>query len=160
MCRDIPQSVQRMRAVEIARQWIGTPYHHQASAKGIGTDCLGLVRGVWRELYGFEAEVPPAYSRDWAEASGIETMLQAATRHLIAIAPEQLAAGDVVLFRIKPAMVAKHSGLMTSASTMIHAMEGAPVCEVAVTNWWRRRIAAGFQFPEIFPEKSSDVPGV
>jgi NlpC/P60 family putative phage cell wall peptidase len=139
----------RLRVVEIARQWIGTPYHHQASAKGIGTDCLGLVRGVWRELYGFDAEVPPAYSRDWAEASGIETMLAAASRHLIAIEREQLAGGDVVVFRIRPGMVAKHSGLMTSATTMIHAMEGGPVSEVAVTNWWRRRIAAGFQFPEI-----------
>ncbi len=139
----------RLLVVRIARQWIGTPYHHQASAKGIGTDCLGLVRGVWRELYGCEAEVPPAYSRDWAEASGIETMLLAASRHLISIRPEQLAAGDVVVFRIKPQMVAKHLGLMTSAATMIHAMEGVPVSEVAVTSWWRRRIAAGFQFPEI-----------
>ena len=139
----------RVRVVEIARQWIGTPYHHQASVKGIGTDCLGLVRGVWRELYGFEAEVPPAYSRDWAEASGIETMLDAASRHLKRVEASRLAAGDVVVFRIKPGMVAKHAGVMTSNSMMIHAMEGAPVSEVAVTNWWRRRIAAGFKFPEI-----------
>ena len=145
----IGQGATREHAVEIARAWIGTPYHHQASAKGIGTDCLGLVRGVWRELYGFDAEVPPAYSRDWAEASGIETMLQAASRHLIAIEPEQLAAGDVVVFRVKPGMVAKHAGVMTSATTMIHAMEGGPVSEVAVTGWWRRRMAAGFQFPKI-----------
>ena len=37
-------------AVEIARDWIGTRYEHQASLKGEGADCLGLVRGVWREL--------------------------------------------------------------------------------------------------------------
>ena len=55
------------RAVDIARGWIGTPYHHQASLKGVGTDCLGLVRGVYRELNGQEAEAPPAYSRDWGE---------------------------------------------------------------------------------------------
>ena len=29
-------------------RWIGTPYRHQASLKGVGCDCLGLVRGVWR----------------------------------------------------------------------------------------------------------------
>ena len=28
------QGVAREGAVELARQWIGTPYHHQASAKG------------------------------------------------------------------------------------------------------------------------------
>ena len=107
------------------------------------------MRGVWRELYGFEAEVPPAYSRDWAEASGIETMLQAASRHLIAVDPGLIGAGDVVVFRVRRGMVAKHAAIMTSDVTMVHAMEGAPVAEVAVTGWWRRRIAAGFQFPKV-----------
>ena len=34
--------------VAAARSWIGTPYRHQASLKGVGCDCLGLVRGVGR----------------------------------------------------------------------------------------------------------------
>jgi NlpC/P60 family putative phage cell wall peptidase len=45
-----------------ARSWIGTPYHHQAALKGVGCDCLGLVRGVWRAVYGADPEHPPAYS--------------------------------------------------------------------------------------------------
>jgi NlpC/P60 family putative phage cell wall peptidase len=51
-----------------ARRWIGTPYRHQASLHGVGCDCLGLVRGVWRAFYGDEPEVTPAYASDWAEA--------------------------------------------------------------------------------------------
>ena len=43
-----------------ARAWIGTPYEHQASCRGSGTDCLGLLRGLWRELLGAEPETPPA----------------------------------------------------------------------------------------------------
>ena len=31
-----------------ARRWLGTPYLHQASECGVGADCLGLLRGVWR----------------------------------------------------------------------------------------------------------------
>ena len=31
--------------VAAARTWIGTPYEHQASCRGAGTDCLGLLRG-------------------------------------------------------------------------------------------------------------------
>lgn len=50
------------RVVIAARAWIGTPYHHQASLMGVGTDCLGLVRGVWRDIHGRDAEAPPAYS--------------------------------------------------------------------------------------------------
>ncbi|MEE8633091.1 MAG: hypothetical protein V3S93_01305 [Methyloceanibacter sp.] len=49
-----------------ARGWLGTPYHHQASVKGVGCDCLGLVRGLWRELCGPEPEAMPRYTRDWA----------------------------------------------------------------------------------------------
>ena len=53
--------------VALARGWIGTPYHHQAARQRVGTDCLGLIRGLWRELYGAEAESPPAYTPDWGE---------------------------------------------------------------------------------------------
>ena len=133
--------------VSAARGWLGTPYHHQASVRGVGADCLGLVRGVWRELYGCDAEAPPPYSRDWAEACGIETMLAAAARHLQPIAPADARAGDVIIFRLRAGTVAKHAAVLTSETTMIHAMEGAPACEVAVSPWWRRRIAGAFAFP-------------
>lgn len=137
------------RAVAIARAWIGTPYHHQASVKGIGTDCLGLVRGVWRELYGHEAEVPPRYSADWAETGGHEAMIEAASRHLIPIAREQAAAGDVLIFRFKRGRIAKHAAIATGSDAMIHAVEGVAVSEVPISHWWRRHIAAAFRFPEI-----------
>lgn len=139
------------RVVRAARGWIGTPYHHQASVKGVGTDCLGLVRGVWREVIGCEAEMPPAYSRDWAEAGGRETMIAAARRHLVEIDPAVAWPGAVLLFRLRPGMVAKHAGILAAggatAATMIHAMEGRPVAEVPLGLWWRRRIAAAFAFP-------------
>ncbi len=46
-----------------ALSWVGTPYRHQAAQKGVGCDCLGLVRGVWRALYGSELERPGATRR-------------------------------------------------------------------------------------------------
>ena len=58
----------RNRIIAEARGWIGTPYMHQASLKGIGCDCLGLLRGVWRAIHGTEPEPPPAYAPDWAAA--------------------------------------------------------------------------------------------
>ena len=56
------------KIVAQARSWLGTPYHHQARLKGVGCDCLGLLRGLWRALIGPEPESPHAYSPDWAEA--------------------------------------------------------------------------------------------
>jgi NlpC/P60 family putative phage cell wall peptidase len=141
----------RSAIVAEARNWIGTPYHHQASVKGVGCDCLGLVRGVWRALVGPEPEPIPGYSRDWGEVGARETMLAAARRHLIEIDPQEARAGDVLVFRMRTGRVAKHAGILAGrdclAATFVHAQEGGPVCEVGLSPWWRRRIAAAFAFP-------------
>ncbi len=139
----------RSEIVALARSWIGTPYHHQASSKQVGADCLGLVRGVFRELFGHEPEVLPAYSPDWAEARGEETMISGARRHLIETAAEHAAPGDVLIFRYRHGLIAKHAAIMTEPSKMVHAVEGAPVSEVHIVPWWRRRIAGVFVFPGV-----------
>ena len=46
--------------VATARGWLGTPYLHQASCRGAGCDCLGLLRGLWRALAGAEPAARPA----------------------------------------------------------------------------------------------------
>lgn len=89
--------------------------------------------------------------RDWAEAGGRETMLDAAARHLEPTTLANAGPGDVVVFRLRPGVVAKHAAILASASTMVHAMEGAPVCEVSFSTWWRRRVAGVFRFPNISP---------
>ena len=71
----------REMVLRSARSFLGTPYRHQGSRRGVGCDCLGLVRGVWREVYGAEPEAPGAYSPDWAETSVGDPMLDAARRH-------------------------------------------------------------------------------
>jgi NlpC/P60 family putative phage cell wall peptidase len=142
-------SYSRDDIVAEARRWLGTPYHHQASVRGVGTDCLGLVRGVWRTLHGTEAEAVPAYSRDWAEATGSETMLAAARRHLIERDRAAIAPGDVLIFRYRAHAIAKHVGILTAPASMIHAMEARAVTEVPFGQWWRRHLAAAFSFPGI-----------
>lgn len=97
----------------IAGTWIGTPYRHQGSLKGVGCDCLGLVRGIWRELYGAEPETVPAYAPDWAERAGEERLIQAAGRHFPAVASlAESRPGDLVLFRFRPHLAAKHAGIL------------------------------------------------
>ncbi len=140
----------------IARSWIGTPYLHQASLKHVGCDCLGLVRGVWRELYGVEPETPPPYSPDWAEAGGSETLAEAGCRHLINIPCTEFTAGDVLLFRWRPHLPAKHAGIATSKTTMVHAQDGIAVSEVALSDWWKKRLAYVFRFPS---QSSSPLAG-
>jgi len=139
------------RAVAAARRWIGTPYRHQASCRGAGADCLGLVRGVWREVLGREPEAVPAYSFDWSETGTQEVLWQAARRHFRPIRPNEVAAGDLLLFRMRDGAVAKHLGLQAETgpqSSFIHAYSGHAVVESPLSQPWRRRIVARFAFPE------------
>ena len=141
----------RHRSGVAARGWLGTPYRHQASVKGQGADCLGLVRGVWREVVGQEPEAVPPYSPDWAEVGGRETLLEAAERWLVPVPVDAMAVGDVVLFRMSEGCAVKHCAIVSDLSEpeprMIHAYWGRAVVESWMGPWWMRRRVAVFRFP-------------
>lgn len=139
--------MRRSEIVAEARRWIGTPYCHQASCWGAGCDCLGLIRGVWRAFHGTEPEAAPPYSPDWAEATGEETLLGAARRHLREVPAGSAAAGDVLIFRMGMGVPAKHCGVQTGDGTLVHAYWGRSVTETRLTPWWSRRAVAAFAFP-------------
>jgi len=142
---------QRRAALAEARRWLGTPYCHQASVRGAGADCLGLLRGVWRATLGVEPEAPPPYSADWSEASRDERLMAAAMRHLVPVGREAAGAGDVLLFRMRRAAPAKHLGLLVTdelgQGRMIHAYSGHGVTETHLTAAWLNRLVAVFRFP-------------
>lgn len=129
-----------------ALRWVGTPYRHQGSRRAVGCDCLGLVRGVWQAVYGEEAERPGAYTMDWAESGGGEPLLEAARRHCVEVdrAPRR---GDLILFRWRATLPAKHAAIMTSGDSFVHAYEGAAVVVSSLVPQWRRRVAGVFEFP-------------
>lgn len=139
------------RIVSAARGWIGTPYVHQASQKGAGCDCLGLLRGIWREVIGPEPETPPPYTMDWSEPQGQEWLWQAALRHLRPKAVDVSAMGDVLLFRMRSGSVAKHLGIQVRTglnASFVHAYSGHGTVESPFTAPWARRVVARFEFPE------------
>lgn len=147
----VRSTISRAGIVAEARSWIGTPYLHQASLKGAGCDCLGLVRGVWRAIFREEPERPPPYTRDWAEAKGRETLAEAAGRHMIPAALDAIRPGDVVLYAMREGAPAKHCAIVTAPGRMVHSIEAHPVAEVAL---WRpraygRRMRFAFSFPGI-----------
>ncbi len=140
----------RGRALTAARGWLGTPYRHQASLKGEGADCLGLVRGVWRDVVGPEPAVIPGYGPDWAEAGGEEQLWNAARRWLVEIPVERARSGDVLLFRMALGVPAKHCAILSDPSgegRMIHAYWGRAVVESWMGRWWRKRLVAAFTWP-------------
>ena len=139
------------RIVELARGWIGTPYVHQASVRGAGADCLGLVRGVWRSLYGQEPEAVPPYTPDWGEAGGQEILLAGAMRHLLPVShDDEDRPGQVLLFRMREGAIAKHLGILAKVgaeASFIHAYDRHGVIESPFGEPWRNRVIGRFRFP-------------
>ncbi len=135
------------RVIAAARGWIGTPYHDQASVKGAGCDCLGLARGVWREVVGPEPLPVPPYSRDWGEAGPFEVLADGAGRWMLMVPVAEAGPGGLVLFRMRRGAIAKHIGILTSERSFIHAYEVLGVVEEPLTTAWARRIALAFLFP-------------
>jgi NlpC/P60 family putative phage cell wall peptidase len=142
------------RAASLAKEWIGTPYHHQARKKQVGCDCLGLIHGIYDELGCPPIDFAPTYSRSWGEADGKELMLEAAQRYLrvkhLSVrnwgGPEP---GDILLFRMRKGTVAKHAAIAISNLRMIHAFESNVVAEVNFDAFWCKRTVGVFQFPDI-----------
>jgi NlpC/P60 family putative phage cell wall peptidase len=133
--------------IAAARRWLGTPYHDQASVHGIGCDCLGLARGVWRDVCGTEPLPIPPYSRDWGETGPREMLAEAARAVMIEIDPRRRDPGALILFRMRAGAIAKHCGILVSETRFIHAYERRGVIEEPLTPAWSRRIAFAFLYP-------------
>lgn len=131
--------------VACARSWIGTPYKHQASLKGAGTDCLGLVLGVYAEVVGKPTQTPPPYTATWAEDLNSEILADGLRGLLTEIDLNKAQKGDIVLFRWREGLPAKHCAILTAFDHMIHCYSGHAVLETAIPRQWRQQMAYAFQ---------------
>jgi NlpC/P60 family putative phage cell wall peptidase len=136
-------SVEVEAVVGAARAWLGTPYRHRAATLGAGCDCLGLIRGVWRMLYGDEPGPVPNYRADGRDGAGL---LEAAERYLERA--EGIASGRVVLFRLGRHIAPRHCGIMVTPTRFVHAQERLGVVEGNLTEGWRKRVVGVFDFPQ------------
>jgi NlpC/P60 family putative phage cell wall peptidase len=59
-----------------------------------------------------------------------------------------MAAGDVLVFRWRPHLAAKHTGILIEHDRFVHAYEGMAISASALVPQWRRRIVGVFAFPE------------
>ena len=137
--------------IAAARAWLGTPYHDQASLRGVGCDCLGLARGVWRDVVGAEPQPIAPYSRDWGETGVREVLADGARVMMIETPLVEIGPGALVLFRMAPRAIAKHVGILTAPDRFIHAYDRLGVIEEAMSTTWARKIAFAFRCPITTP---------
>lgn len=134
--------ITRRQIIEEAREWIDTPFHHQASVKGVGCDCAGMVKGVWRELGNDVSGVPADYPRTPSNNQLIRILEQYLDRS------STMMPGDVLVFTLlnEP----QHIGIMTDSNAVIHAYQPFnKVAEHRLDAKWQRRITACFSFPGV-----------
>lgn len=120
-----------------ARSWLGTPFHWQASAKGKGCDCKGLVWGVARELGRPEADSLHANMASYGPAVDVR-LLKAGLAATFDKRTDALP-GDVLLLKVGGR--AQHLAILTG-KTMVHTYGRGPRCvvEVPFTNIWRSQL--------------------
>lgn len=136
-----------------ARTWTGTPFRWEASLKGIGADCKGLLAGAARacglpEGDELEARVV-GYSRTINPAkleAGLDRLFDRQADGAI------MEPGDVLAFRIRGKV--QHLGIYTGDGhrhTMVHAYSGNPaqVVEVPLGRFWMNRLAGVWRWRRV-----------
>jgi NlpC/P60 family putative phage cell wall peptidase len=132
-----------------ALTWVGTPYQHQASTKGLATDCIGLIVGVARALGIKEASAYDAAGdvRGYGRQPDPVALLAAADRYLQRIDMREAGAGDIYLIRFE--LDPMHFAIISEVNPIyiIHAL--APrgkVVEHRVDAVWRARIMRAYRY--------------
>lgn len=86
--------INRTNIVDTAREWLDTPFHHQARLKGIGVDCVGLVICVSKEL----GLLPPDFNiTAYPRLPDGRSFLFHADAHMSRIPKEDMQPGDAVV---------------------------------------------------------------
>lgn len=136
----------------IARSWIGTPYHHQAAIKGVGCDCLGLLRGLWVELGYRPISMVPDYPQSWPKTQRQGYFAQSLAKYLRPIPIAQAMGGDVVLCRLSLGGPIVHAGILVQHNAeklnFIHAHSRFGVQETPYDPLWARLAQLAFRFPQ------------
>jgi cell wall-associated NlpC family hydrolase len=111
----------RQAIVAEARSWRGTPYKVCADVKHAGVDCGMLIVRVFVDLELVPAFDPRPYSPSWMLHRDEEEYLKHVFPRGHRITKDEVAAGDIVLFRA--GRTYSHGGIVTIANplTIVHA---------------------------------------
>lgn len=132
--------------VGAARAWLRTPFVPQASVRGQGCDCAGLVIGVAKELGAAPADFDPGPYKQQPDG----TMIAMCERHLQSIDRESIRPGDVVAMQweLEPqhlAIVVDYP--MSARLGIVHALSRrGGVVEHILSSKWRESIVAAYRF--------------
>jgi NlpC/P60 family putative phage cell wall peptidase len=139
----------RSEIVADARTWIGTKWQHQAGMKGIATDCIGLIKGVYEDMSGNKVTEQVNYASTWHLFKKEEVLYSAVKNYATEILSDARLPGDIILFAFGKGP-AHHAGILTEKDKFVHAYaETGKVVEVTLDDFWRKHIKYVFKYPGV-----------
>ena len=115
----IPQEEReaRLRVVRRAKEWLGTPYHHQGRVLGAGVDCGMLLLEVYESLGLLPHIDPRPYPHDWHLHRGEQVYLGWVEKYARPVTVPL--PGDLVLYRM--GLCLSHGAIVIDWPTVIHS---------------------------------------
>ncbi len=111
---------QRADVVRAAKDWMGTPYHHQARVKGAGVDCAMFPLAVYQECGILPADFqPPEYSMQWHLHQSEEMYLNTIEPFVREIGERDPQPADFVIFKFGRAF--SHGAIVVAWPLLIHS---------------------------------------
>lgn len=143
--------ISRQDVIDEARRWVGTPFHHQASTIGVGCDCIGLIRGIGRNL-----ELAGPTPQEWRTMGGYSRVPSPRIMgaHMMKYMEQTTdpKPGDVawIAWRKGIPMHVAVISQMGDRTMLIHASEGfGKVVEHEFSQQWRDKVDSYWQLPGV-----------
>lgn len=134
------ERVQREQVIEIAKTWLGTPYHHQGAVKGAGVDCAFILIKVFHEA-GLIPDIDPRpYPPDWHMHRNEEKYLGWVKQYAVPVRTPL--PGDLAVFKFGRCV--SHGAIVIEWPFIIHAYVGIGVELANVQSNTMARRLAGF----------------
>jgi len=138
---------------EALDQWLDTPYRHMGQTRD-GTDCIGLVLGLYKELGLLPEDLSPdEYAKQWyltesyTHHPAFEKLKETVDLKKID-EPSELRAGDILVFSFGKG-IESHVGVLTKRGTIMHSVAGDQANKVIESrfedNRWRKRFVYAYR---------------
>jgi hypothetical protein len=140
--------ITRQQIVDEARSWIGTPFHHQAYRKGVGSDCIGMIAGVGLHfnLPGMVEWDRRSSSHNYAEQPDPRYLLSVCDEFLDRVPKAAIELADILLLRFETDPM--HFSLVTKRDPLyvIHSLSRlGRVAEHRIDDAWGGRVMRAYR---------------
>lgn len=138
--------ITKENVVEIAKTYIGTPFHHLGRIKEVGIDCIGVILGVAEELK-ISLIIPPE-AKKYGRKSKHRPLLECMEEQFIWVKKREVGSIVVSWFNSKT-KEPSHLGIVTNVG-LIHTNGNLGV--VIEEHWsplWTLRIVEYYKYPGV-----------